>query len=194
MPPAVVISPQTRPRSSGAPRPESLPSSDSASAKPIEMPAPIEAASPTRKAFHELWVAKRRGEHRRERRHRAVHQADQAGLDDLQDKPPALVLRFARPGVVGQHLVLEAGGELVVLVLGLGEVARAACGSTRRSSGSQPDDRSAPRRAPCHECARAPFRGRAASAAKPVSAEYSRGCPGGARAEYARRISTRRDR
>ena len=94
MPPAVVIKPQTRPRRSGAPRPESLPSSDSASAKPIEMPAPIEAASPTRKAFHELWVAKRRGEHRRERRHRTVHQADKAGLDDLQDKPPALVLRF----------------------------------------------------------------------------------------------------
>ena len=123
MPPAVVISPQTRPRSSGAPRPESLPSSDSASAKPIEMPAPIEAASPTTKAFHDIVRRERRGEHRRERRDRAVHQADQPRLDDLQNEAPALALGFIVPDGGGQHSLLEAGGELVVLVLGLGEVA-----------------------------------------------------------------------
>jgi len=55
--PPNVIRPQTTLRSSGAPRPDSLPSSDSASAKPIEMPAPTDAARPTRKAFHEFWVA-----------------------------------------------------------------------------------------------------------------------------------------
>ena len=49
-PPAVVMSPQIRPRAQGWPRPVSEPSSESASAKPIEMPAPTEAASPTRKA------------------------------------------------------------------------------------------------------------------------------------------------
>ena len=40
------------------------------------------------------------GEHRRQRRHRAVHQADQAGLDDAQDEiaPGGLVLlRRRRP-------------------------------------------------------------------------------------------------
>ena len=46
------------PRSQGEPRPVSEPSSDIASAMPIEMPAPTEAASPTRKVSWLLWVAK----------------------------------------------------------------------------------------------------------------------------------------
>jgi hypothetical protein len=46
------------PRLIGEPRPEILPSSDATSVKPMEMPAPIEAASPTRKVDHVLWVAK----------------------------------------------------------------------------------------------------------------------------------------
>ena len=40
--------PLAAPRSHGEPRPVSEPSSDSASANPMLMPAPIEAASPTR--------------------------------------------------------------------------------------------------------------------------------------------------
>src|ERR1700733_9344515 len=54
IPPAVVISPQMPPRISGAPRPVRLPLSDSASAKPIEMPAPTDAAIPTKNACHVL--------------------------------------------------------------------------------------------------------------------------------------------
>src|SRR5947208_1279134 len=50
--------PQIAPRTSGAPRPVSEPSSESASAKPMEMPAPTDAASPTRNVSHVLWVAK----------------------------------------------------------------------------------------------------------------------------------------
>ena len=42
-------SPQTNPRAHGWPRPVRLPSSDSASANPMLMPAPTAAASPTRK-------------------------------------------------------------------------------------------------------------------------------------------------
>ena len=42
----------------GAPRPVSEPSSDKASAKAIEMPAPIEAASPTKNVCQVFWVAK----------------------------------------------------------------------------------------------------------------------------------------
>jgi len=42
----------------GRPRPVSEPSSESASAKAIEIPAPTEAAKPTRKASHVLCVAK----------------------------------------------------------------------------------------------------------------------------------------
>src|SRR5580704_10014825 len=57
MPPAVVISPQMPPRISGAPRPVRLPLSDSASAKPIEIPAPTDAASPTRNVCQVLFDA-----------------------------------------------------------------------------------------------------------------------------------------
>src|ERR1700683_1823819 len=57
MPPSVVIRPQMPPRIHGAPRPVRLPLSDSASAKPMEMPAPIEAARPTTKASHDRPVA-----------------------------------------------------------------------------------------------------------------------------------------
>src|ERR1700733_9111169 len=58
MPPAVVIRPQMAPRINGAPRPVRLPLSDSASAKPIEMPAPTDAASPTRNVSQVLPDAK----------------------------------------------------------------------------------------------------------------------------------------
>src|SRR5579875_2085543 len=58
MPPSVVIRPQTAPRSHGWPRPVRLPSSERASAKPMLMPAPTEAASPTAKASWVLMVAK----------------------------------------------------------------------------------------------------------------------------------------
>src|SRR5438105_6112763 len=58
IPPAVVINPVTPPRSQGDPRPVSEPSSESPSEKAIEIPAPIEAASPTRKASQLLCEAK----------------------------------------------------------------------------------------------------------------------------------------
>src|ERR1700728_2685952 len=57
MPPKVVIKPQTPPRIQGRPLPLRTPSSERASAKPILIPAPSEAAIPTRKAVRELWVA-----------------------------------------------------------------------------------------------------------------------------------------
>ena len=87
------------------------------------MPGADRGGEPDHKRVPRIVGRESRGEHRRERRHRTVHQADQAGLDDLQDKPPALVLGFVAPGGVGQHSLLEAGGELVVLVLVLGEIA-----------------------------------------------------------------------
>jgi hypothetical protein len=57
MPPRKVMAPRAIPRSTGAPRPVSEPSSDRASAKAMEMPAPTEAASPTRKVAQVSWVA-----------------------------------------------------------------------------------------------------------------------------------------
>src|SRR5471030_2740520 len=57
-PPIVVINPVTRPRIQGAPRPVRLPLSDNASANPIEIPAPIEAAIPTRNVSQVLPLAK----------------------------------------------------------------------------------------------------------------------------------------
>ena len=80
-----VMRPQTRPESSGCPRPVSEPSSESASAKPMEMPAPSDAARPTRKASGLLWW-RRPQRNRRQRRDRAIHQSRQARLDDLQNE------------------------------------------------------------------------------------------------------------
>src|SRR6267154_1845204 len=57
MPPRAVIDPVMSPRIHGVPRPVRLPSSDSASAKPMLMPAPIDAARPTAKASHVFFVA-----------------------------------------------------------------------------------------------------------------------------------------
>src|SRR3984885_7983965 len=70
----------------------------------------------------------RRREHRAERRDRAVHQADQPWLDDLQNEAPLLVLVFAAAGRGGQDLLLEPGGDLVVLLLLLGQVAEQLAG------------------------------------------------------------------
>src|SRR5260370_40479782 len=57
-PPAVVMSPVIAPRNQGEPRPVSEPSSDCDSENPIEMPAPTDAANPTRNAFQLFWKAK----------------------------------------------------------------------------------------------------------------------------------------
>jgi len=50
--------PEAKPRLTGLPRPDSSPSSDAASVKPIEMPAPIEAARPTNRVVRVSCVAK----------------------------------------------------------------------------------------------------------------------------------------
>jgi hypothetical protein len=57
-PPSVVMMPDAKPRSTGEPRPDNSPSSEAASVKPIEMPAPTEAASPTRNVVQVSCVAK----------------------------------------------------------------------------------------------------------------------------------------
>ena len=121
IPPAVVISPQTAPRSSGEPRPESLPSSASASAKPIEMPAPTEAASPTTNAFHELWVANAA----------ANTGASVETEPSIKPTSPGWTIckmkrrcwfSLSRSGGGGQDLLLEPGGDLVVFLLLLRQV------------------------------------------------------------------------
>src|SRR5216684_7279547 len=56
-PPAVVIPPIISPRIHGDPLPVSDPSSDNDSANPIEIPAPTDAAIPTRNASHVLCEA-----------------------------------------------------------------------------------------------------------------------------------------
>src|SRR5437763_6231988 len=57
IPPAVVINPVTPPRSQGEPHPVSEPSSESHSENAMEIPAPMEAASPTRNASQLLCEA-----------------------------------------------------------------------------------------------------------------------------------------
>ena len=58
IPPRAVMRPQMNPRVQGRPRPVRLPSSDNASAKPMLMPAPSDAARPTAKASQVFFVAK----------------------------------------------------------------------------------------------------------------------------------------
>src|SRR5215472_6664782 len=58
IPPKALIAPQLNPRTQGWPRPVKLPSSDKASANPMLMPAPAEAAIPTRNASQLFCVAK----------------------------------------------------------------------------------------------------------------------------------------
>src|ERR671916_150581 len=53
-----VMMPEARPRLTGEPLPESLPSSWAASVNPMEMPAPTEADRPTRKVCQVSPVAK----------------------------------------------------------------------------------------------------------------------------------------
>lgn len=57
IPPRAVMRPQMNPRVQGRPRPVRLPSSDNASANPMLMPAPMDAASPTTNASRGLCVA-----------------------------------------------------------------------------------------------------------------------------------------
>ena len=85
------------------------------------MPAPIAAASPTRNVDQVLWVAKRRGEQRRQGGDGAVHQAGQAGLDILQHEQAlgGLVLGRAR---FRRNPVAELLRQLFVLVLFSGEL------------------------------------------------------------------------
>jgi len=72
------------------PAPVSDPSSESPSEKAIEIPAPIEAASPTRNASQLLCEANGRCEQWRQRRYRAIHQTGQTRLHHL---PAGTVLR-----------------------------------------------------------------------------------------------------
>ena len=92
---------------------------------------------PTRNAFQELWVAKAAAKHRGEGRHRPIHQADEAGLDDLKHESLAGVAILFALDFAGKPLGLDLGGGLIVPQLGFGEVAeqltdggirRAACG------------------------------------------------------------------
>src|SRR5947209_14367664 len=69
------MSPVIAPRNQGEPRPVSEPSSDCDSENPIEIPAPTDAASPTRKAFQLFWKAKAAATAARELR--STHPSDQ---------------------------------------------------------------------------------------------------------------------
>jgi hypothetical protein len=112
MPPTVVMRPQTVPRAQGRPRPLSTPSSDIASAKPMLMPAPTEAAMPTRKASLLVCVAKAAAKTGASVETGAVHQSREAG---------SIVVcffekwfRFGDSGFVPIRDALELGGVWIV--------------------------------------------------------------------------------
>src|SRR5271155_592022 len=87
-PPSVVIGPQTTPRIRGAPRPVNELSLDKASAKAMLMPAPTDAARPTRKVSQLLWVANAAANDSAQRRDGPVHQDGGSRLHIMQHEHP----------------------------------------------------------------------------------------------------------
>ena len=86
------------------------------------MPAPIEAARPTRKASHGFLGGDGGGEDRGQRGDRAIHQAGQSGLHDLQDEEAAIgfLLGVARAGV--EFVAAQFFGAIFVRAFFLGEI------------------------------------------------------------------------
>ena len=85
------------------------------------MPAPTEAARPTRKASQTVLGCKSGGKHRSESGYRAVHQARESWLYDLQhEEPPLDILFFLLDG--GSDRLLERLGGCIVAALDFGEV------------------------------------------------------------------------
>jgi hypothetical protein len=82
----VVAIPVMLPRKMGRPRPVTMPSSDSASARPMLTPAPSEAANPTKKPVFRLSCKAGDSENRCKGRDRAIHQTQQCRLDFLQNE------------------------------------------------------------------------------------------------------------
>ena len=121
-PPIVVMTPQTEPRSHGVPRPVSEPSSEAASAKPIEMPAPTDAAMPTRNVSQVLWVANAAANSGASVETEPSIRSGQPRLHILQEEhaPRGLVLLGARGR--RQEGLLELVGDIFVLALDLGEL------------------------------------------------------------------------
>ena len=113
----------TTPRTTGAPRPVSEPSSDSASAKAIEMPAPIAAASPTRKVDQVLCVAKAAANSGASVETEPSIRPASPGCTYCSMNMRLAVWSSARARL-RRDLLAELVGERFVLVLGGGELAQ----------------------------------------------------------------------
>ena len=101
IPPKVVARPVIRPRVIGLPRPVTPRRRPrGASARPMLIPAPTEAARPTKKALCELCVRPAAAKIGASVGDRAVHQAEQSGLDFLEDE-----LRFRVRGLDGRRFL-----------------------------------------------------------------------------------------
>ena len=123
MPPSVVISPVIAPRTIGAPRPVRLPLSDSASANAIEMPAPSDAAIPTRNAFHDWPVAKAAANTGASVDTEPSISPARPGWITRSTNMPALHLVLFGAHVGRQVLLDQLAGNVLVRHLGLGKVA-----------------------------------------------------------------------
>ena len=66
----------------------------------------------------------RRHEDRRERRHRTVHESDEARLNDLEHETSTTVLILFATLIGRQLLILSIGGATLVIGLRIGEIAK----------------------------------------------------------------------
>ena len=123
-PPTVVIKPQMPPRRRGEPRPVSEPSSDSASAKPMLMPAPIEAARPTRKVCQLLCVAKAAANSGASVDTEPSMSPARPRLHILQDEHAPCGFVFLLFDVRSQEFIRKLRRQTLVLLLGEGQIAQ----------------------------------------------------------------------
>src|ERR1700736_4014369 len=117
-----VIVPDAVPRRPGAPRPVNEPSSDNASAKPMEMPAPTEAPIPTRKVAQVSCVAKAAANSgARVETEPSINPASPGWTYCSTNKRRAVSSSRARASG-GQEGLAELVGKTFMLVLGFGEL------------------------------------------------------------------------
>ena len=123
MPPAVVIRPQTSPAQQRRAAPRQFAVVGERLGEAHGDSGPERSREPDEERVPRHVRRESGGEHRRQGGNRAVHQSDQAGLDDLQDEAAARLLVLVRPSLRSEYFGLERLGAMLVFVLLLGEIA-----------------------------------------------------------------------
>jgi hypothetical protein len=126
--------PEAKPRLTGDPRPDNSPSSEAASVKPIEMPAPDRGGEPDEECRPCVLRGKGGGEDRRERRHRAVHQPGQPRLNPGQHELAVRAVSSVSRASASRCASAASVGTGAVAGLGPGKIAQKLAGGGVRAA------------------------------------------------------------